>query len=242
MHKDAGIFYVLSLVQLQRYIRCMDHEIYAWLNSGQDYHTGLLLYDRCRKNTSLGRILRIGGATVKNRLTLSYELGKIARQTVPSGNLPDRTGPTEKQETIKPERPIPSEAITVDTLRSQQKMCYKMLDNLHAVLPYRETQERKEIAFQILDIDGQLNEITERIAHYEAHGVFPPALVNDGPGNVSELGEAGLILRQNNVRTYIARYKRLVAGSKSPKTLSRNRELLEKFQLELDDINKKLGK
>ena len=36
--------------------------------------------------------------------------------------------------------------------------------------------------------------------------------------------------------------KRLVADSKSLKTLSKNRELLDKFQLELNDINRRLGK
>ena len=121
-------------------------------------------------------------------------------------------------------------------------MCYKMLDNLHAVLPYREILERKEIAFRILDIDDKLKEITERIAHFENHGVVPPTPVNDEPKKVSEMGEAELIIRQNNVRTYIARYKRLVADSKKLKTLPRNQELLDKFQLELDEITERLNK
>ena len=121
-------------------------------------------------------------------------------------------------------------------------MCYKMLDNLHAVLPYREIQERKEIAFRILDIADQLKEITERIAHFETHGVIPPAPVNDEPKKISEMGEAELIIRQNNVRTYIARYKRLVADSKKLKTLPRNQELLDKFQLELEEITERLNK
>jgi hypothetical protein len=69
-----------------------------------------------------------------------------------------------------------------------------------------------------------------------------PEPVKEKAKLVSDLDIAGLIQRQMNVRTYITRYKRLVADSKSPKSLSRNRELLEKFQLELDDINKRLGK
>ena len=54
----------------------MDDEINVWLNSGQDYPSGLLLYDRYCKNTNLCRILRVGGATGKIWFTLSYKFDK----------------------------------------------------------------------------------------------------------------------------------------------------------------------
>ena len=220
----------------------MDHEILFWMKADQDYLAGLALFERYTHNTKIGRMLRIGGATVKNRLTLSYELSKIAKHIAAFENASALVKPPVKQETSKQEQPIPPEVTPIARLRSEQKMCYKMLDNLHAVLPYREIQERKEIAFRILDIDDQLKEITERIAHYETNGVIPPAPVNDEPKKVSEMGEAELIIRQNNVRTYIARYKRLVADVKKLKTLPRNQELLDKFQLELDEITERLNK
>ena len=121
-------------------------------------------------------------------------------------------------------------------------MCYKMLDNLHAILPYREIQERKEIAFQILELDDWLIEITGRIVHYEKHGVIPPAPVNAEPKKVSEFSDSELIQRQNNVRTYITRYKRLTEDPKELKSLSRNRKTLEKYQQELDEITERLNK
>ena len=212
------------------------------MKADQDYLAGLALFERYTHNTKISRMLRIGGATVKNRLTLSYELNKIAKHLAAFENASTLVKLPVKLESPKPEQPIPPEVTTIDRLRSEQKMCYKMLDNLHAVLPYREIQERKEIAFRILDIDDQLKEITERIAHFENHGVVPPTPVNDEPKKVSEMGEAELIIRQNNVRTYIARYKRLVADSKKLKTLPRNQELLDKFQLELDEITERLNK
>ena len=220
----------------------MNNEILFWMKADQDYLSGLALFERYTHNTKIGRMLRIGGATVKNRLTLSYELNKIAKHLAAFENVSTLVKLPVKLESPKLEQPIPPEVTTIDRLRSEQKMCYKMLDNLHAVLPYREIQERKEIAFRILDIDDQLKEITERIAHYETDGVIPPAPVNDEPKKVSEMGEAELIIRQNNVRTYIARYKRLVADSKKLKTLPRNQELLDKFQLELDEITERLNK
>jgi len=80
-----------------------------------------------------------------------------------------------------------------------------------------------------------------RIDHYNKHGVIPPLPVKDTPQTLSDLNTAELFKRQMNVRTKISQYKRLVADSKSLKKLSRNRELLEKYQLELDDINKRLS-
>lgn len=238
----VSIFHVLSILQLQRYLRCMDHEILLWIKSDQEYLTGLTLFDCYVHSSKMGRMLRIGGATVKNRLTLSYELGKIAKNIAGS----EKTPALEKPQ-IKPEIPKTSpqglQAFTsIEKLRSEQKMIYKLLDNLHAILPYREILERKDIAFQILDLDDRLIELKLRIEHFEKNGVILPEPVKEKAKSVSDLDTAGLIQRQMNVRTYITRYKRLVADSKSLKSLSRNRELLEKFQLELDDINKRLGK
>ena len=220
----------------------MNHEIIVWLNSDQDYISGLLLHEKYARNPNLGRILRVGGATGKNRLTLIYELGKIAKHVAVSVDTPAMKKPQVKQEITIAIPQVPNQITSIENLRSQQKMYYKMLDNLHAILPYREIQERKEIAFQILELDDRLMEITQRINHYEKHGVLPPAPVTDEPKKVSELSDAELIQRQNNVRTYITRYKRLADDPKELKSLARNRETLEKYQQELDEITERLNK
>ena len=220
----------------------MDHEIIVWLNSDQEYSSGLILHEKYARNPNLGRILRVGGATGKNRLTLIYELGKIAKHVAVSVDTPGLKKPLEKQEISKESQQVPHQTTSIENLRSEQKMCYKMLDNLHAILPYREIQERKDIAFQILELDDRLMEITQRINHYEKHGVLPPAPVIDEPKKVSELSDAELIQRQNNVRTYITRYKRLTEDPKELKSLSRNRKTLEKYQQELDEITERLNK
>ena len=219
----------------------MDHEIHKWVNSDQDYFSGVLIYDRYGRNPNLVRILRRGGATVKNRLTLSYELGKIAKQIAVSDSTPALVKPQVKQEIQKAELPVPSEVITIDKLRSEQKMCYKMLDNLHAILPYKEKPERMNIAFQILELDDRLKEITIRIEHFDKHGVIPAQPVKDEPKTLSDLNTAELIKRQMTVRTYITRYKIKLEKSKSLKKRTRYQQLLDKYQLEMDDINKKLG-
>ncbi len=220
----------------------MDHEILLWINTDQEYLTGLALFDRYGYSSKMGRMLRIGGATGKNRLTLSYELDKIAKHIAVSDKTPALANPQIKQDISKTTQQVPLDATSIEKLRSEQKMIYKMLDNRHAILPYREILERKDIAFQILDLDDSLIELKLRIEHFEKNGVMLPEPVKEKTKSVSDMDTAGLIQRQMNVRTYITRYKRLVADSKSLKSLSRNRELLEKFQFELDDINKRLGK
>jgi hypothetical protein len=61
----------------------MDHEIFSWLGSQQDYPSGLLLYDQHCKNSNLGRIVLFGRSTGKNQLTLAYELSKAISHQVP---------------------------------------------------------------------------------------------------------------------------------------------------------------
>jgi len=220
----------------------MDHEILLWIKSDQQYLNGLALFDQYGHSPKMGRMLRIGGATMKNRLTLLYELGKIAKHKAVSDITPAFVKPQIKQEIPKEGTPEPVEVTSIEVLRSEQKMIYKMLDNLHAILPYREIQERKDIAFQILDLDDSLKEVTIRIEHFNNHGVIPLKEVKIVQKTISDLDAAELVKRQFTVRTYVTRYKRLVADSKSLKTLSKNRELLDKFQLELNDINRRLGK
>ncbi|MEI6682845.1 MAG: hypothetical protein WCO44_09475 [Bacteroidota bacterium] len=214
----------------------MDQKIHHWLNSDQDYQVGLQLFDFFVKNFNLARILRVGGATGKNRLTLAYELGKLVQDLPAATQIPAIAAAPELSHENEP---LP-EVTRIGDLKSEQKMLYKMLDNLHAVLEFRPVQERKKIAFQILDLDDQLKELNERIAHYEKHGVIPELPVTDDKKKISELNDVELIQWQNNFRTYVARYKRLVAGSKTPKSLSRNQQLLEQYQRELEEITKRL--
>ena len=220
----------------------MNNEILLWLNSDHDFSVGLNLFDQFGRSRTLSRILRFGGATVKNRLTLLYELGKIGKLKAVSDKTPALVKPQLKQVIKKEKNLEPVEVTSIDQLRSEQKMIYKMLDNLHAILPYREIPQRRDIAFQILDLDDSLKKVTIGIEHFNDHGVIPPKEVKGVQKTISELDAAELVKRQFTVRTYVTRYKRLVADSKSLKTLSKNRELLDKFQLELNDINRRLGK
>jgi hypothetical protein len=218
----------------------MDHEIFAWLNSDQDYPSGLLLYDKYCQQAKLGRILRIGGATGKNRLTLAYELGKVIRHL----EHPQKRGSVKNpQDTIPDEdiRLVQVPALLIEDIRKEQKMIFKTLDALHASLQYRDKDERCRIAFEILDLDDRLREIYSRIDHYEKTGILLPK-----PGDLVKRSFAGkdageLIKRQYSVRTYLTRYKKLLEESDSLKDRDRYQKKLDEYQQEMDEINKKLG-
>ena len=216
----------------------MDHEILTWLNSEQDYPSGLLLYDRYRKNQNLGRILRVGGATGKNRLTLAYELGKTINHLGPN-HSPEKA--PEKQLAVKenPNAKIP--AVLIEDIRKEQKMIYKMLDSHHACLPFRDKEERKKIAFEILDLDDRLREIYSRIEQYEKTGILLPKPGIIEKDNISGKDAGELIKRQYSVRTYLTRYKKLLEESVSLNDRDRYQKKLDEYQEEIEEINKKLG-
>lgn len=218
----------------------MDHEILSWLNSQQDYLSGLLLYDRYCKNSNLGRILRIGGATGKNRLTLAYELSKTIRHDV-SNHAINPSEPQKQHQIKKEEKPVKIPAILIEDIRKEQKMIYKMLDNLHAVLPFRGKNERARIAFEILDLDDRLKEIAGRIDHYEKTGIILHKPEKTLENDLSEKDSAALIKRQYSVRTYLTRYKKLLEESNSLKDRERYQKKLDEYLREMEVINKKLG-
>ncbi|MCX6303358.1 MAG: hypothetical protein NT040_00165 [Bacteroidetes bacterium] len=216
----------------------MDHEIFTWLNSDQDYSSGLLLYDRFCKNPNLGRILRIGGATGKNRLTLAYELGKAISHQVPN-NSPEKA--PDKPVADKEDPPVRIPAVLIEDIRKEQKMIYKMLDSLHACLPFRDKEERRKIAFEILDLDDRLREVYTRIEHYEMTGILVPKPEITLKKNISGKDAGELIKRQYSVRTYLTRYKKLLEESVSLIDRDRYQKKLDEYQQEMEEINKKLG-
>lgn len=214
----------------------MDHEIFSWLNSEQDYLSGRQLFERYGKNFNLARILRVGGATGINRKTLAYEMGKLAGHQHKTNQETAIAAIPYKHEENKT---LP-EITRIGNLKSEQKMLYKMLDNLHAVLEFRPVKERKKIAFQILDLDDQLRELNERIAYYEKHGVIPVSELPEYKKPISALSEAELIRRQSLVRTYVSRYKRLSEESSSLKDRDHYARLMEMYSRELGEIDKHL--
>lgn len=214
--------------------------ISTWLESGQDYFTGVTLFERFGASASLKRIFSIGGATKRNRETLEYELRKIIKVKGHSGK---KTGVIKSDsEKEKTKETAGSDALQVDSLELERKNLYKLLDNHHATLEFLQEDQRRDCALEILKADDRLKEIGERLEYFKEHGVLPVEKEQENKKSSSELTEVELIHRQMRVRTYVSRYKRLVANGVSLKNIAKNRDLLNKFQLELEDLNKRLRK
>ena len=217
----------------------MDHEILTWLNSEQDYPSGILLYDRFCKNANLGRILRVGGANGKNRLTLAYELGKVIRHLI-SHHSTSTVGTPKTHNEPNDQKPVQIPVVQIEDIHKERKMIYKMLDSLHASLPFREKTERCRIAFEILDLDDRLREIMTRIEHYEQTGIILPIPGKQAKNKVTGKDSGELLKRMYSLRTYVTRYKKLLEENEALEVRDRYQKKLDEYQQEMEEINKKL--
>jgi hypothetical protein len=119
-------------------------------------------------------------------------------------------------------------------------MIYKMLDALHASLPFRDKEERKRIAFEILDLDDRLREIMTRIEHYEETGIILPEPGKKGKFKFTGKSTGELIQRMYTLRTYVTKYKNLLEESHSLEDRDHYQEKLDEYQQELNEVNKRI--
>ena len=217
----------------------MIEDIRNFLDNSGDYFTGVALYERFGHSQSLKRLLRVGGDTPSNLETLAYELGKLA--SLP----PVKSDPTIRKATQPPlvqkvdVRMRRENSPEADLCRNDVVSKLKIRDHLHASLSLvRSEQERCQSALQILELSDQIDEGYKRLDHFNTHGILPEVKEKVVPDGSGELPPFQLFQRQKTLRTYLSRYERLIKTSKSLKTIAKNRENLEKYQLELEEINR----
>jgi len=184
-------------------------------------------------------LLRVGGDTPSNSETLAYELRKLAAlpsvKSVPSIKIPSPPPLVQKVE-VPVRRENTPEA---DQCRSDVVSKLKIRDHLHAsLLLVRSEPERCQAALQVLELSDQIDEGYQRLEHFNTHGILPAIKEKIVPDSSAELTPFQLFQRQKTLRTYLSRYERLIKTSKSLKTIAKNRENLEKYQLELEEINR----
>ena len=141
-----------------------------------------------------------------------------------------------------PDNEVRTPANLIEDIRKERKMIYKMLDALHASLPFRDKDERRRIALEILDLDDRLREIMNRINHYEETGIILPVPGKDGKIKHCGKDKSELITRMYTLRTYVTKYKNLLGESKSLEDRDHYQEKLDEYQQELDEVNKRISK
>jgi len=232
------------------------NEIINWLDNPVDYIAGVTLYERYGHSASLKRILRKGGESKRNRGSLIYELAKLVRNLTVSAPQPPAPQPVKQIQPAPGPRPriISKELKAMDTpaprppvpesgrLKEYARDLMKEREALFYTLEQSAEKERARKSHRILDIGEELDDIFKRLEHFEKHGILPPATspAKEESKKTTEMSPVDLIKHQMKLRTYVSRYKRLVEQSKKPETLSKNRDLLERYTTELNEVNQKL--
>jgi len=230
----------------------MIEEIKAWVHSAQDYQEGLVLYTRYGRSKSLIRVLTIGGQNAKNQATLSYELMRMLGSAVSENIVEIAKTITNiiddhQKAVIEQEKDDHKQAFIgrrqntpeIDKLVREKTDLLKEWDSLHATLDLVNKETCKLNAFRILDIGDILDDMYNRLEHYNKHGELPPAKIFPKPKwDVNKPFDVAR--RRTTLRTYITREKKQIrdATSRSTKAVHENRLL--KFQLELDHLERNL--
>jgi len=234
----------------------MFEEINAWLNGGKEYNAGVTLYEKFGASASQKRILRLGGPTKKNVDIVEYELRRIIKGQRPCPVRPviwkNNTPAPVKNIIPVTARPKPQDAgqktsrrpntVEVDKLNERKITLLKIRDNLHATLAMVGMETRRGNAFEILRISDEIDEIYTRLDHYEKHGALPVIFEKPVQKAITEMDKSTLFKRQMTLRTYVSRYERLILQTKKLETLEKKREKLNKYKLELQNVEECLKK
>lgn len=235
----------------------MIEKINSWLTSGMDFFEGVSIYEQFGTSKNEMRLFHKGGNSRRNRELLEYELRKLLKSNIaprqstpvpvirrpipvpgPDAKIPKPVFEPKVEHTGR--RPLEDEA---KILFEEIRMKLKTRDYLRAPLEYFPTDaERLVNALKILDISDEIAEGYDQLRHYDQHGILPPPPKKDEKKKVSEMNVAEMMTRRQTLRTYISRYIRLRDGSEDPVIRSRNQEILDKYTIELGEINNALKK
>jgi hypothetical protein len=231
--------------------------INTWLNSGMEFFVGVAIYKEFGTSKNEMRLFDKGGNSRRNRELLEYELRKLLKSNIAprqSTSVPviRRPIPVPGSDAKIPKpvfepkvehtgrRPLEDEA---KILFEEIRMKLKVRDNLHATLEYIPTDEiRLGNALKILDISDEIAEGYDQLRHYDQHGILPPPPKKEERKKVSKMDIAEMMTRRQTLRTYISRYTRLRDDSEDTVIRSRNQEILDKYKIELDEIDNALKK
>jgi hypothetical protein len=231
----------------------MNERINAWFNSGMDYQIGLAIYEEFGTSFSLKRILRVGGFSKKNLETLKYELRRLNKTTnLISKTIPPATPqkvqiPMEEIKTVK--KPVKTEnsdkkEMTPETANLKKYVIglLKERDYLHANLEFMDLKKRKEAAQRILKLSDDIASIYDRLDHFDKHGILPPEKSKPAKKGIDEMDTQDLMRRQMALRTYLTKYRKKLNTIKDGIKRLKYQDMVDKYQLELDDIARKLSR
>lgn len=180
--------------------------ISIWINSSHDYREGLELLEKYSSNGFLKRVLS-KSETDYNRKKLFIELSKL------NG---DKIEPKFKISLPGEYDHLPDQ---VKDIKQKADAAFKEMRDLHSRLLLLRDNERAQATFRILDLEQICVPLWDQLKYFSEHKKLP---LLPGAPKVKEETREHLIIRRNNVRSYISRGQM-------------------HYQAELDEINKKLS-
>jgi hypothetical protein len=104
---------------------------------------------------------------------------------------------------------------------------------------------RKQNAISILNISDAIDENYDKLIEYNETGILPAAKKEAAPEpkekDLDKLDKAELIIHQQNIRTYVSRYKRFLKNAKTPDQYNTYQKSLERYQLMLETAERRLN-
>jgi hypothetical protein len=165
------------------YLRSMDKELLAWLNTSRPYQQGVEIYHRLGSDVALkDRLLRGTPSHMAEELfqalrCVYYSLKGITPQAAPAPKPEPEAAPT---------APVPRNPELEAACKQEADKAYKVLANVRALLFNQCTVEaeprenlsakvdaRGELAMAILDLHPKVDELYNRYRYVQAHGRLP---------------------------------------------------------------------
>ncbi|MDJ1480279.1 hypothetical protein QNI16_07270 [Cytophagaceae bacterium YF14B1] len=172
--------------------------IQQWLIGTQDYKAGVELYQKFGKSAVWKNILS-QGETEYNRdklLSLLTELaGELASKPVAAPKL-------------EVHRPAPEPGSLLDKVKSEWVPLYKRMSFLHTQLTHLPAKERGELAFEILSLDKQINQIWKKEKFVQQHGQLPAESICESKAAHDLSTQIGIQKRILNLRSSISKHKK----------------------------------
>ena len=241
-------------------------DIQSWVKGDQDFYTGLTLYLKYGKSSTLKRLLSKKGETNYNSEKLLYELGKLADLDVAISikKQAPRVKKTVQAIPVQPamDPPVPAAAPTLPPVFSdielpevdfsklpdqlkhetmQRVKLYKQTWILQFRLNEQQTDEKRlALAKEIITNMDEVNRLWERIDHYLEHGVIPAQKPEAKPKSLPT-DPVSLVKRQMNLRTYISRGRKRLQVLVNAVKRNKLEDDINKWDLELAEIDKKLN-
>lgn len=171
-------------------------EISIWLHSNQDYHQGLLLFEKYGTGGFILTILRTGDDDY-NREKLVQELQKIEDQHQEKEVL------TTGVYTGNDYTDLPN---TIKEMIAQVKQIYKENGARHALISHQKTDhDRAVLAHTILDEDREARHLLKAIDHYKEFKTIPNVTKKEIEDSFTE---ADILRRITNLRSQISKNRK----------------------------------